>query len=131
YFVGSVALAIILFDAGYATRLVTLRVAALPALALATAGVLITALIVGLAAQLLFGLTWLQGLLVGIIVAPTDAAAVFFLLRVGGLTLRDLVRSSLEFESGSNDPIAIFLTLAIVGLLAAPTAEGAVAGVAL
>ncbi len=132
YFVGSVALAIILFDAGYATRLTALRVAALPALMLATAGVVITALIVGVAAQVLFGLTWLQGLLLGIIVAPTDAAAVFFLLRVGGLTLRDIVRSSLEVESGSNDPIAIFLTLAIVSLLAAgPAADGAVASVAL
>ena len=120
YFVGSVALAIILFDSGFATRLATLRTAALPALTLATAGVLLTAVLVGVAAQVFLGFTWLQGLLLGVIVAPTDAAAVFFLLRVGGITLRDLVRSTLEVESGSNDPIAIFLTVALVGLVAAP-----------
>jgi cell volume regulation protein A len=117
YFIGAMALAIILFDAGYATRLATLRLAAAPALVLATAGVLITAVIVGVAAQYLFGFSFLQGLLLGVIVASTDAAAVFFLLNVGGLTLRDLVRSTLEIESGTNDPIAIFLTIAIVGLL--------------
>ena len=117
YFVGSVALAIILFDSGYATRLATLRLAALPALALATVGVVLTAGLVSLAAIAIFRFTWVEGLLLGIIVAPTDAAAVFFLLRVGGITLRDLVRSTLEIESGSNDPIAIFLTLAFVGAL--------------
>jgi cell volume regulation protein A len=124
YFVGSVALAIILFDSGYATKLSTLRIAALPALALATVGVFLTAILVGFAAQVIFGFTLLQGVLLGIIVAPTDAAAVFFLLRVGGITLRDLVRSTLEVESGSNDPIAIFLTLAIVGMAGASTALG-------
>jgi potassium/hydrogen antiporter len=124
YFIGSVALAIILFDAGYATKLATLQVAGLPALVLATAGVLITALIVGLAAQVMLGFSWLQGLLLGVIVAPTDAAAVFFLLRVGGITLRDRVRSTLEIESGSNDPIAIFLTIALVGLFTAPSDLG-------
>jgi cell volume regulation protein A len=115
YFVGSVALAIILFDSGYATRLATLRLAALPALALSTVGVVITAGLVSVAVIPIFGFTWTEGLLLGIIVAPTDAAAVFFLLRVGGITLRDLVRSTLEVESGSNDPIAIFLTLALIG----------------
>jgi cell volume regulation protein A len=117
YFVGSVALAIILFDSGYVTRLAMLRLAALPALALSTAGVIITAVLVGFAAQAIFGVSWAEGLLFGIIVAPTDAAAVFFLLRVGGITLRDLVRSTLEVESGSNDPIAIFLTVALVGVI--------------
>ena len=114
YFVGAVALAIILFDSGYATRLSTLRLAAGPALALATVGVVVTAALVGVAARLFLGFDWMQGLLLGIIVAPTDAAAVFFLLRVGGITLRDLVRSTLEVESGSNDPMAIFLTLSLV-----------------
>src|SRR6478752_6282720 len=123
-FIGAVALAIILFDAGYATRLSTLRLAAAPALVLASAGVLLTAVMVGAVAELLFHFDFLQGLLLGIIVAPTDAAAVFFLLNVGGLTLRDLVRSTLEIESGSNDPLAIFLTLAVVGLLAGGAAPG-------
>ncbi len=128
YFIGSVALTIILFDSGFATRLAALRVAAMPALLLATVGVLVTALLVGLAAQLVLGFSWLQGLLLGVIVAPTDAAAVFFLLRVGGITLRDLVRSTLEVESGSNDPIAIFLTVALVGLLGASAANAATLG---
>lgn len=117
YFVGSVALAIILFDSGYVTRFAMLRLAALPSLALATVGVVLTALLVGVAARVIFGFSWSEGILLGIIVAPTDAAAVFFLLRVGGITLRDLVRSTLEVESGSNDPIAIFFTLALIGAI--------------
>lgn len=129
YFVGSVALAIILFDSGYATKLSALRLAAFPALVLATIGVLITAVLVGFAAVAFFGYSLWQGILLGIIVAPTDAAAVFFLLRVGGITLRDLVRSTLEVESGSNDPIAIFLTLALVGFTGTTIAAGAGAAV--
>jgi cell volume regulation protein A len=128
YFVGSVALAIILFDSGYVTRLAMLRLAALPALALSTAGVIITALLVGFAAQAIFHVSWAEGLLFGIIVAPTDAAAVFFLLRVGGITLRDLVRSTLEVESGSNDPIAIFLTVALVGVIGGTMSLGDAGG---
>lgn len=131
YFVGSVALAIILFDSGFATKISTLRIAALPALGLSTVGVLVTAVLVGLAAQLFFGLSLLQGVLLGVIVAPTDAAAVFFLLRVGGITLRDRVRSTLEVESGSNDPIAIFLTLALVGLIGASNGHGEGVGAAI
>jgi len=119
YFIGSIALIIILFDSGYATRLSVLRLAALPSLALATVGVVVTAVLVGVAAEVILGLSWREGLLIGVIVAPTDAAAVFFLLRVGGITLRDRVRSTLEVESGSNDPMAIFLTLALVGVLSA------------
>ncbi|HEY5080826.1 MAG TPA: potassium/proton antiporter [Bauldia sp.] len=124
YFVGSVALVIILFDSGYATRLAMLRLAALPSLVLATAGVVLTAVLVAAAAEVIFGLSWRDGLLLGIIVAPTDAAAVFFLLRVGGITLRDRVRSTLEVESGSNDPMAIFLTLALVGGIGASAGAG-------
>lgn len=124
YFVGSIALVIILFDSGYATRLSVLRIAALPSVVLATAGVLLTAGLVGLAAGVIFGLPWHEALLLGVIVAPTDAAAVFFLLRVGGITLRDRVRSTLEVESGTNDPMAIFLTLALVGGLSAAGTTG-------
>ena len=124
YFIGSVALAMILFEAGYITRFATLRLAALPSLALSTVGVAITALLVGVAARVIFDLPWSEAVLLGIIVAPTDAAAVFLLLRVGGITLRDRVRSTLEVESGSNDPVAIFMTLSLIGVAAGTTTAG-------
>ena len=118
YLVGSVALAVILFDSGFATRIRTLRSVAGPALALATVGVLLTTSITAVAAHLLFGFDWIQALLMGAIVSPTDAAAVFFLMRVGGITVRDRVRATLEIESGTNDPMAIFLTATLVAVLA-------------
>ncbi|WP_336055252.1 potassium/proton antiporter [Nitratireductor sp. CH_MIT9313-5] len=118
YFVGSLALAIILFDSGFGTSLASFRAAAAPAITLATLGVLLTAGIVGLAAHFLTDLGWLPSMLLGATVASTDAAAVFFLLRVGNISVRDRVRSTLEVESGSNDPIAIFLTLSLVSLIA-------------
>jgi cell volume regulation protein A len=120
YFLGSVALAIILFDSGFGTRLSTFRQAALPASVLATAGVILTAGFVGVAARLVFGFPWLQSFLLGAVVSSTDAAAVFFLLRVGGMQLRDRVRSVLEVESGGNDPMAIFLTVTLIELITAP-----------
>ncbi len=118
YFIGSIALAVILFDSGFETRRQTLRLALSPAIALATVGVLLTAAIAGLFAQALFGFNTLEALLLGAIVASTDAAAVFFLLRVGGISLRDRVRSTLELESGTNDPIAVLLTISLVELIA-------------
>jgi cell volume regulation protein A len=118
FFIGSVALAVILFDSGFETRMATLRQAGIPAALLATVGVAVTAAVFGLMAQVVFGLQWLQGLLLGSIVAPTDAAAVFFLLRVGGINLRERVRSTLEVESALNDPLSILLTLTIVSVLA-------------
>ncbi|MGF7209296.1 cell volume regulation protein A [Skermanella aerolata] len=121
FLIGSVALAIILFESGFDTRFSSYRVAAAPALTLATVGVLITTGLVGLAAHVALSLPWRESLLLGAIVSSTDAAAVFFLLRVGGITLRDRVRSTLEIESGTNDPMSIFLTLALVQLI---TADG-------
>jgi cell volume regulation protein A len=118
YILGSVALAVILFDSGYGTSIQAFKLAAAPALTLASVGVLLTAALFGAAATFLLGFTWLQGLLLGSIVASTDAAAVFFLLRIGGINIRDKVRSTLEVESGTNDPMAIFLTLALVEVLA-------------
>ncbi|WP_339757925.1 potassium/proton antiporter [uncultured Hoeflea sp.] len=118
YMLGSVALAIILFDSGFGTSLQSFRQAAVPALTLATAGVLLTAILFGIAARYLLGFSWLEGVLLGSIVASTDAAAVFFLLRTGGISIRDKVRSTLEVESGTNDPMAIFLTVALVGIVA-------------
>jgi cell volume regulation protein A len=118
YFAGSLALAVILFDSGFGTPLNALKQAALPALSLATIGVSLTTLIFGVAAFYLTDLTWLESFLLGAAVASTDAAAVFFLLRAGNLSLRERVRSTLEIESGTNDPIAIFLTIALVEVIA-------------
>jgi potassium/hydrogen antiporter len=117
YLVGSAALAVILFESGFDTKLQSYRAAAGPALTLATLGVLVTAGLAGAAAHYLLGLTWLEGLLLGAVISSTDAAAVFFLLRVGGITIRDRVRSSLEIESGANDPMAILLTVVLVEAL--------------
>ncbi len=119
YALGSIALAVILFDSGYGTSLQSFKLSAAPALTLATGGVLITAGFFGLVAHLLLDFSFLEGLLLGSIVASTDAAAVFFLLRIGGINIRDRVRSTLEVESGTNDPMAIFLTMALVQLLSA------------
>ena len=126
YFVGALALAVILFESGFGTPLTALRQAAMPAVSLATAGVLITTGLFGVAARYLTGFGWLESFLLGSAVASTDAAAVFFLLRAGNLHLRDRVRSTLEIESGTNDPIAIFLTITLVEVIAAgfdPQAE--------
>jgi cell volume regulation protein A len=121
YFVGSLALAVILFDSGFGTPLNVLRQAALPALSLATIGVLVTAGVFGVVAFYMTNLTWLESFLLGAAVASTDAAAVFFLLRAGNVNLRERVRSTLEIESGTNDPIAIFLTITLVEIIAAGT----------
>lgn len=119
YLIGSVALAIILFDGGLRTSPGDLRSALAPAALLASLGVLVTAAATGAAASLLLGLSWLEGLLVGSIVASTDAAAVFLLLHGHGLRLRERIRSTLEVEAGLNDPMAVFLTVTCVGLLTA------------
>ena len=118
YFVSSLALAVILFDSGFGTRLASFRQAAGPALSLATVGVALTTALFGVAAHYLTDLSWSASFLLGAAVASTDAAAVFFLLRAGNLHIRDRVRSTLEVESGSNDPIAIFLTITFVSLVA-------------
>ncbi|TWB16969.1 potassium/proton antiporter (CPA1 family) [Nitrospirillum amazonense] len=109
--VGSIAIAVILFDGGLRTPKAVFKVARWPALVLSTAGVLVTAGVTCVVARWLLGVGWAQGFLIGSIVASTDAAAVFLLLHQRGLRLRPRVSALLEVESGLNDPMAVFLTL--------------------
>jgi len=117
YTVGSVALALILFDGGLRTRLSTFRSVLAPSGMLATVGVVVTALLTAPFAKLALNIGWLESLLVGSVIASTDAAAVFFLIHARGLHLRPRVAATLEVESGANDPFAIFLTIMLVEIL--------------
>jgi cell volume regulation protein A len=117
FIVGSIALALILFDGGLRTRFATFRSVLAPAGTLATVGVLVTSALVAPAAVYAFNLTPLEGLLMGAAVASTDAAAVFFLMHARGLRVRPRVAATIEVESGTNDPFAVFLTLVLVEIL--------------
>ena len=123
YMVGSAALAVILFDGGLRMRVASMRGAILPAVGLSTVGVAFTAVLVALVAAPLLGLGWMEGLLVGAIVASTDAAAVLFLVRAQGLHLGRRVGSVIEIESATNDPAAVFLTVLLVELLTSNMAD--------
>ena len=117
YLVGSVALALILFDGGLRTRFQSIRAVLAPSMVLATIGVLMTAFITAPIAKYALDLAWTEALLVGAVIASTDAAAVFLLVHAQGLRLRPRVGATLEAESGSNDPFAVFLTLMLVELI--------------
>jgi len=144
-FIGIAALALILFSGGLDTRWSSVRPVLGAGLALSTVAVAFTAGVVGVVAMLLLGLPPLKGLLLGAIVSSTDAAAVFSVMRSRGIGLSKRLRRVLEFESGSNDPMAVFMTIGLLTLIMVPgttlldlvpmffvqMAVGAVVGVAL
>lgn len=114
FFIGSVALAMILFDSGFHTSMKNYRQNAKPALLLSTLGVVMTTAILAPFVHLFMGIGWTLSFLLVAMISSTDSAAVFSLLRSKGLGLREKVKSTLEIESGTNDPMAIFLTLSCI-----------------
>lgn len=114
---GTLALALILFDGGLQTPASSIKSVWRPAGILATLGVLVTGAITGIAAAVILDLSWLEGFLIGAIVGSTDAAAVFSLLRNAGIYINTRLKSILEVESASNDPMAIFLTVGLLEVL--------------
>lgn len=119
--IGVIALVIILFEGGLQTNLKDVRPVIIPSLSLATVGVLITSGIIAVAARMILGLDWLEAVLFGAIVGSTDAAAVFAVLK--GHNISSKLGSTLEAESGSNDPMAVFLTVAMIELITIPDAS--------
>lgn len=117
---GVIALVFILFSGGLDTRWAEIRPVLRQGLLLSTIGVLLTALLVGTLLHLVFGFSWVEGILVGAIISSTDAAAVFTVLRGKNIALKGSLRPLLEFESGSNDPVAVFLTTSMIQLVTTP-----------
>ena len=115
-----IALVLILFSGGLQTKWNNVKPVMVESFSLATIGVLLTALIVGLFAWQFLGLTFLEGLLLGSMMSSTDAAAVFSVLRSKGVSLKGNLKPLLELESGSNDPMAVLLTIGIIQLINQP-----------
>jgi potassium/hydrogen antiporter len=120
--VGIVGLALILYEGGLQTSWRRLRQVAAPAALLSTLGVVVSTLVTGVAARVLFDLTWLEAILIGAVVASTDAAAVFSTLR--STHIRRRLARTLEAESGGNDPMAIALTLGLIAWIERPGEYG-------
>lgn len=119
--IGNIAICFILFAGGLATRWDTVKPALAPGILLATVGVVITAVLVGIAAHLLLKFTLLEGLLLGSVVSCTDAASVFSILRSNGLNLKGKLAPLLELESSANDPAAYMMTVSVLALMLSPT----------
>ncbi len=124
FWVGNLALAVILLDGGLRTAFATFRTGLRPASLLASVGVVVCAAITAVAGVLFVGLDWPTAFLLGAIVGSTDAAAVFALLTRSGVTLNERVAATLEIESGVNDPMAVYLTLACIAVIGAQASQG-------
>jgi len=127
--IGSVCLALIIFDGGMRTPWKNVRPVLALGISLSVVGTVVTGATTGVFAHYALGLSWTEGFLLGAIVSSTDAAAVFSILRAKSLSLRGTLKQALEFEAGSNDPVAIFLTLGVLSL--ATGAESSAASLAL
>ncbi len=121
--VGTVALIFILYGGGLDTSWKVIRPVLKEGLLLATLGVILTALFVALIVRFALNLSWLESLLLGSIISSTDAAAVFAILRSQGVSLKKRLAPMLELESGSNDPMAIFLTIAVLQVITLSSSE--------
>ncbi|HKP31372.1 MAG TPA: potassium/proton antiporter [Chitinophagaceae bacterium] len=122
-FIGIVALNFILFSGGLDTDFAAIRPVMWRAISLSTIGVLLTALSVAVFMHYAFGFTLAEGMLLGSIISATDAAAVFSILRSKGIGLKGYLRPVLELESGSNDPMAYFLTISLTAIVASGNAN--------
>lgn len=127
FLLGNIALAVIIFDGGLGTQKSSFRVSLAPALSLSTLGVFITSATTGVAAWYVFDLSYAESFLIGAIVGSTDAAAVFGLLKTAKLRLKERTSSTLEMESGTNDPMAIFLTIALVEIMSSDVGSAGLA----
>src|SRR5690606_36586487 len=118
FVIGSLALIVIIFDGGMRTNRERFRVALGPALTLATLGVALTCALTAAGVVWLFDLPWPTALLIGAILSSTDAAAVFSIFQSQNLRIKQRVASTLEIESGTNDPMAIILTMTLTSIIA-------------
>lgn len=119
-FIGVFALNFILFSGGLDTNWKLVKPIMWQGITLSTIGVLMTAILVGVFVWAITDFTIYEGLLLGSIISSTDAAAVFSILRSKNLALKSKIRATLELESGSNDPMAYFLTIAFLGIVTEP-----------
>ncbi|WP_141732879.1 potassium/proton antiporter [Oligoflexus tunisiensis] len=119
--IGSICLALIIFDGGMRTSWKSVRPILPLGISLSFVGTVVTGVVTGVFAHYVLGLPWMAGLLLGAIVSSTDAAAVFGILRARSLSLHGSLKQLLEFEAGSNDPIAVFLTVSMLLLMTDPS----------